>query len=154
LIAIPSLGNADARIDVAKRLRSHRRALRDGSNMQRNAIMTYADTLEKAKFIELKGDGDDIERFVDPGNMFSFRSRALNLSRWTRVSITSLNLPRQPFIALTQLRFPNNTGLSVSDNFSVVVGKLTRSELEVSIWRTDANADPAIDYVLDFLIIT
>lgn len=116
--------------------------------------MTYADTLEAPKVIELKGDGEANVNFVDPGKIFTFRRGPFNLSRWTRVNITNFTLPGTPIFAVAQVGFPNNTSLTVSDNFSCITAVLTRSRYEVNIWRVDGGGDPSIDYFLDFMIVT
>jgi hypothetical protein len=93
------------------------------------------------------------ERFVASDNIFAFRTRPVNLGRWSIIDI-SVNLPRDPIAVLVQVKFPPNTDLSVSDNFATLVSIATRSLIRVNVWRVDANADPSIDYAFSVMITT
>ena len=114
--------------------------------------LAYPDTVE-AKVLQLKEPDKSNALFLNPDNIFSFRVGPVNVSRWTRIDIP-INLPREPLVAFTQVRFPGNAQLNVSDNFSCTTAILSRTRLQVNVWRTDNSADPAINYDLDCLIIT
>jgi hypothetical protein len=113
--------------------------------------MTKTEYDKPAEFtIEIKES--DLQRLVPQADIFAFTSFPVNLSRWSRTNFT-VNLPRNPFAVFVQTKFPPNAVLTTPDNFSNVVTIATNRLIQVNTWRTDANADPSIDFSFHLLII-
>ena len=87
--------------------------------------------------------------------IYSFRSIPFTLAaHWTEIDhgIAFLGLSRDPQTLHVQTKFPANTNLTVSDNFSIVVSVVDRSHIVFNVWRVDSSDNPAIQYAFDFLI--
>jgi hypothetical protein len=86
--------------------------------------------------------------------IFSFRTIPVNFGRWTITTwpISFLQLTGDPLTVHAQIHFPQNTDISISDNFSVLVAQATRDQVITSSWRVDSGDNPQNQYQFDFLI--
>jgi len=100
-----------------------------------------------------KVEKSDVHTLVPQNNIFAFRTSPVDFGRWTITDI-SVSLPATPRAVFVQIKFPPNTGLNVSDNFSTVVAIATSTLIQVNVWRTDSSANPSINYAYDLLVIT
>jgi hypothetical protein len=94
-------------------------------------------------------------RLTPQDSIFTFTTFPMSLGHWSvfNIDISSVGLPSDPVHVFTQMKFPANTNIGVSDNFSTLVASATRTNIQVSIWRVDSSDPAGIQYELHGLVI-